>query len=147
MIAENKRRNSYRVVIDTNIWISFLIGKALAGLHRYINSGRVQIIVCPGLLLELSDVLARPRIRKYIPSEKADEFFDLLDEVAVIVEPKTGLPLCRDPKDDYLLYTSLTAHAHYLVTGDDDLLSMKQVGDTQIITFARFNEIMKSEVV
>lgn len=147
MRAESKRQNSYRIVIDTNIWISFLIGKALAGLHHYINSGRVQIIVCPDLLLELSDVLERPRIRKYIPSEKADEFFDLLDEVAVLVEPKNGLPLCRDPKDDYLLYTAIASHAHYLVTGDDDLLSMQQVGHTQIITFARFNEIMKSEMV
>lgn len=147
MKAESKQRNSYRIVIDTNIWISFLIGKALAGLHRYINNGSVQVIVCPGLLLELSDVLARPRIRKYIPSEKADEFFDLLDEVAVLVEPKIGLPLCRDPKDDYLLYTALTAHAHYLVTGDDDLLSMQKIGDTQIITFTTFNEIVKSKMI
>lgn len=33
---KGKRNRSWRVVIDTNIWISFLIGKHLAGLHRYI---------------------------------------------------------------------------------------------------------------
>lgn len=146
MRAGSRRKNSCRVIIDTNIWISFLIGKALAGLHRHLNSGRIQVVICPHLLLELADVLARPRIRKYIPREKADEFFDLLDEVAILVEPKLGPPLCRDPKDDYLLYAALKARARYLVTGDDDLLSMQEIGNTQIITFAEFNNIMNAEM-
>ncbi len=39
---KNKNNRPWRVIIDTNIWISFLIGKHLAGLHRHINSGQVN---------------------------------------------------------------------------------------------------------
>lgn len=63
---KNKNNRPWRVIIDTNIWISFLIGKHLAGLHRHINSGQVKIVTCKMQLQELVDVLNRPRIRKYI---------------------------------------------------------------------------------
>lgn len=49
-------------------------------------------------LQELVDVLNRPRIRKYISESQAEEFLDLLCEVAFIVEPKQGAAICRDPK-------------------------------------------------
>ena len=132
-----------RVVIDTNIWISFLIGKRLAGLHRYIDSGRVEVATCEAQLRELSDVLARPRIRKYIPAEQAEEFLELLCEVVLLVRPEQGPPLCRDPKDDYLLYTAMAARADYLVSGDNDLLSLRNVGCTAILSFADFEAAMQ----
>ena len=53
----NGRNRTWRVVIDTNIWISFLIGKHLAGLHRHIDSGRVEVVTCEAQLRELADVL------------------------------------------------------------------------------------------
>ena len=91
----------------------------------------------------LADVLNRPRIRKYIPAGQAEEFLDLLCEVALLVCPEQGPPLCRDPKDDYLLYTALAAQANYLVSGDNDLLSLCSIGCTKIISFTDFEAIMK----
>ena len=135
--------NPHRVVIDTNIWISFLIGKRLAGLHRHIDSRRIEVATCEAQLRELADVLNRPRIRKYIPAEQAEEFLDLLCEAALLVHPKPGPPLCRDPKDDYLLYAALAAEADYLVSGDNDLLSMERIGRTQIISFTDFEATMR----
>lgn len=132
-----------RVVIDTNIWISFLIGKRLAGLHRHIDSGQIEVVTCEAQLRELADVLNRPRIRKYIPAEQAEEFLDLLCEAALLVKPEQGPPLCRDPKDDYLLYTAIAARADYLVSGDNDLLSLQKIGCTSIVSFADFEIIMK----
>lgn len=140
---KSKKQPSKRIIVDTNIWISFLIGKTLAGLHHHIHSGRVQIIICPAQLLELTDVLARPRIRKYIPEEKALEFLDLLDQAAELVEPEMGPPLCRDPKDDYLLYAAMSSNAHYLVSGDKDLLTLRHIGATQIIAYTEFNSLME----
>lgn len=131
------------VVIDTNIWISFLIGKRLSGLHRHIDSGRIKIVACEAQLRELVDVLNRPRIRKYIPAEQAEEFLDLFCEAALFVKPEQGPSLCRDPKDDYLLYTALAAQADYLVSGDDDLLSLRNIGGTRIISFTDFEAAMK----
>lgn len=137
------KSETWHVVIDTNIWISFLIGKKLRGLHLYMDKGSIQVVTCHTQLIELADVLKRPRIQKYIPAEQAEEFLDLLCEAAWIVEPPSGPSLCRDPKDDYLLYTAMAARADYLVSGDNDLLTLEYIEDTQIISFSDFELIMK----
>ena len=133
---------AWRVVVDTNIWISFLIGKRLAGLHRHMDSGRIRIVTCNEQLTEIANVLCRPRIRKYISEEQAEEFLDLLLDAAMLVEPEAGPELCRDPKDDYLLYTAMAASADYLVSGDNDLLTLKQIDGTQIIPYTDFDILM-----
>ena len=139
---KNRTDKPWRVVIDTNIWISFLIGKRLSGLHRHIDSGRIEIATCAMQLRELAEVLNRPRIRKYIPEAQAEEFIDLLLDVVLMVEPEQGPPLCRDLKDDYLLYTAMAAKADYLVSGDNDLLSISSIGNTQIITYKDLDAVM-----
>lgn len=138
----NRRNKTWRVVIDTNIWISFLIGKHLAGLHRHIDSGRVEVVTCEAQLRELADVLNRPRIRKYISEVQAETFLDLLCEIALMVEPVQGPTICRDPKDDYLLYTAIAAQADYLVSGDNDLLTLDYIVDTKIITYTDFDMML-----
>ena len=138
----NRRNRTWRVVIDTNIWISFLIGKHLAGLHRHIDSGRVEVVTCETQLRELADVLNRPRIRKYISEVQAETFLDLLCEIALMVEPVQGPTICRDPKDDYLLYTAIAAQADYLVSGDNDLLTLDYIVDTKIITYTDFDMML-----
>lgn len=141
---KSKNNRPWRIVIDTNIWISFLIGKHLAGLHYHINSGHIKIVTCEMQLRELVDVLNRPRIRKYISEAQAEEFLDLLYEVALMVEPEQGAAICRDSKDDYLLYTAIAAKAKYLVSGDKDLLILDHIGCTQIITYTNFDILLKS---
>lgn len=138
----NRRNRTWRVVIDTNIWISFLIGKHLAGLHRHIDSGRVEVVTCETQLRELADVLNRPRIRKYISEVQAETFLDLLCEIALLVEPAQGPAICRDPKDDYLLYMAIAAQADYLVSGDNDLLTLDYIVDTKIITYTDFDMML-----
>jgi len=51
------RDNTVRVVIDTNIWISFLIGKTLSGLSEAIISGQVIVLFSNDLFSELIEVL------------------------------------------------------------------------------------------
>lgn len=138
----NGNLEPWRVVIDTNIWISFLIGKRLSGLHRHICDKQITVIISNIQLRELADVLNRPRIRKYISKELAEEFLELLCEMAVFVEPQRGASLCRNPKDDYLLYTALAAKADYLVSGDNDLLSLQTMGSTRILSFVDFEYLM-----
>ena len=67
-----KANNAYKVIIDTNIWISFLIGKRLAGLHKYIYHEKIVIITCKEQLLELAEVLKRPKIFKKFPQNYVD---------------------------------------------------------------------------
>ena len=98
--------------------------------------------MCEAQLRELADVLNRPRIRKYISEVQAETFLDLLCEIALMVEPVQGPTICRDPKDDYLLYTAIAAQADYLVSGDNDLLTLDYIVDTKIITYTDFDMML-----
>lgn len=48
----------------------------------------------------------------------------------------------RDPKDDAIVQTALSAKADYLVTADQEILKLKKVGNVAIITAAEFARIL-----
>lgn len=53
-----------KVIFDTNVWISFLIGKRLSSIKKYIASGQITIVVTERLLVEIKDVTAREKLKK-----------------------------------------------------------------------------------
>jgi uncharacterized protein len=56
-----------------------------------------------------------------------------------LVEPaKLTSPTCRDPDDDMILATGLSARADCIITGDNDLLDLKQHEGIPIIKPAEF---------
>ena len=71
-----KESKSYRVIIDSNIWISFLIGKNLIGLQNHIDSQKLKIVTCNEQLVELSEVFKKPKFRKYFTKEQITEFLN-----------------------------------------------------------------------
>ena len=58
-----QNKNS-RVIFDTNVWISFLIGKRLSSIKNLISNGQISIIITQQLLDEINDVTSRERIKK-----------------------------------------------------------------------------------
>jgi putative PIN family toxin of toxin-antitoxin system len=75
-----KGSKSYRIIVDSNIWISFLIGKNLSGLQNHIDSQVLKIIICNEQLIELAEVFKKPKFKKYFTKNQITEFFELLDE-------------------------------------------------------------------
>jgi uncharacterized protein len=54
---------SVKVIFDTNIWISFLIGKRLSFIKSYIASGQIAIVTTELLLQEIKAVTGRERLK------------------------------------------------------------------------------------
>jgi uncharacterized protein len=50
------------------------------------------------------------------------------------------LKICRDAKDNFLLSLCHDSSADYLITGDKDLLAIKNIGATKIISMQKFLE-------
>ena len=80
-----KASRSFKIIVDTNIWISFLIGKTLKGLQNYIDNKTILIITCKEQIQELTLVFEKPKIKKYFTPEQIGEFFELLVESSVNV--------------------------------------------------------------
>ena len=133
-----------RVVLDANVLVSAAI--SAAGPPRQIVSawvdGRFELIASPALLEELSDVLARPRFRRFISIATAGDFIDGLAEDAEILDDPPAQPgLSPDPDDDYLITLARAAKADYLVSGDRHLLDLTDP-DPPVLTPRQFLDLL-----
>jgi len=135
------RKNNIRVVIDTNIWIGFLIGKTLSGLSEAISNDNIMIIFSKELFDELFEVLQRPKFNKYFSQENIKELISLLHSKTERIEITEHFKDCRDLKDNFILDLCVSGNADYLVTGDDDLLALNPFRGTKIVNYRLFREI------
>lgn len=135
-----------RAVLDANVLVSAAIGPlgAPADCLRAHAEGRFELIVSPALMRELREVMARPRLRRYLEHEQAEQFAAELEQDAVMGEDPPEPPaVCRDPDDDYLLALARISEAHLLVTGDADLLATR-TADLRIVTPRAFLSLLQS---
>lgn len=137
-----KKRKQIKVIIDTNLWISFLIGKRLKNLQNLISENQVIIVISDQILEEIEIVTKRPKISKYFPENKAIEFISFLKVIGDSVKIKSNTCICRDDKDNFLLSLAKDGKADYLVTGDKDLLVIGLFEKTKIIDFNEFERIL-----
>jgi putative PIN family toxin of toxin-antitoxin system len=141
-----------RVLIDTNVFISHLLSSHGAGVIRGIfeawMEGEFTLLVPEALLNEiLVTMTGKPRLSKRIPPDVLEEFLSIIqtfgEEVPRITDPVPAVT--RDPKDDYLLAYALVGRADYLVTGNDDLLTInKQIQELHILSSRKFHEMLRS---
>jgi putative PIN family toxin of toxin-antitoxin system len=78
-----------RVIFDTNVWISFLIGKRLTKIKQYIINRNITIVVTDQLLTELKIVTSREKLKKYFPKDSVTDLIELLEAIAenIKIEP------------------------------------------------------------
>lgn len=134
---------SPKVILDTNVWISFLIGKRLSSIKQYIADGTITIIITDQILTEIKLVTARKKIRKYFPKESVNDFIELLETIAENIEIKPVHFINRDPKDNFLLDLIDFSKADYLVTGDKDLLEHNPFMTAKILSPSEFEKELK----
>ncbi len=136
------RKDNIRVVIDTNIWIGFLIGKALSGLSDAVIDDKIRVLFSEELFDELVEVLQRPKFKKYFSHKDITELIFLLHFKTEKIEVREHVKVCRDPKDNFLLELCLSGNADCLITGDDDLLALNPFRGIKIINYRLFREIL-----
>ena len=132
------------VVLDTNVFVSGLISPhgAPGAILRRFRQKDFEIITSSVQIKEVQDVLARPSLRKALPSGTTREilkFFLEFKKLTRVVALCPQLPWSfQDPKDHFLLDLIVYANADFLVTGDKKLRALLLVGDTAIVTPTEF---------
>ncbi|MEH2453844.1 putative toxin-antitoxin system toxin component, PIN family [Nostoc sp.] len=124
-----------KIIIDTNLWISFLIGKELKELKNLLVEQTIQLVISEEILEEILAVTQRPKLQKYFTFNKVDELIQILRTIGLVINITSEVYLCRDPKDNYLLALAKDSGANFLVTGDQDLLVIKRFEIPEIVTY------------
>lgn len=146
MMSDKKfmaKESSITVVIDTNLWISFLIGKRTANLIAILSRPNIALAMSDKAIRELKLVVSRDKFRKYFPESYSQKLFDFIEKRAETYNVVDAPNICRDPKDDYLLALSDKANADYLITGDNDLLVIGEYKGTAIVRLGDFLQLEK----
>ena len=130
-----------RIIIDTNLFISFLLNKDFSKLDKIINNNEVKLIFSEELLSELVEVISRDKFKKYFSKKDKDLLLEKLKIRSNFVKSNTRVDLCRDKKDNFLLSLAIDSKATHLITGDKDLLILDKIEKTKIIP-----EIIRFEI-
>lgn len=128
-----------RVLLDTNIFISYLLNphadSPVTTIVQAGVAGEFTFLLPHALLEEFSTrVVTKPHLAARIhPKEIAQLTAILMANGGVIPKIMRAIPaVTRDPKDDYLLAYAVVGEADYLVTGDADLLVFEKVQGVRI---------------
>jgi len=131
-----------KIIIDTNLWISYLITKGFKRLDKQIYSDKALLIFSQELIDEFIEVSKRPKFTKYFSSDDVVSLLELFDTYGELIKVKSDINVCRDLKDNFLLSLAIDGQADYLVTGDNDLLDFKDFGKTKILSITDFELII-----
>ena len=113
------------------------------------RAGAFQLVTSDQQLTELSVVLNRPNLSRYVDPADARLIVQMLGQRADLVVIGTVERRVRDPDDDIILATALDGMAEFLITGDKDLLVLatsSDIGSLRILTPLDLLTQMKSRL-
>jgi putative PIN family toxin of toxin-antitoxin system len=130
-----------RFVFDTNVYLSGILFNGVARKAiEYLIEGKANIYISKNIIEEIEKVLLSPKFNVGI--EKAQFIIKEIESIAYTIEPKNEIRnICRDNKDHIILECAIESMSEYIVTGDKDLLVIKDYEGIKIITIKEFIEL------
>ena len=125
-----------RIVLDTNILIGALITKGTPPdrLYQAWLEGAIELVTSTAQLAEVTAVLARPRLQRYLDADEAAAIVENLDTRALILDAPPDVNLSPDPKDNPILAAAIAAKADLIVSGDKkNMLALGEVEGIPIV--------------
>ena len=126
-----------KAVFDTHVLVAaFATEGVCAKLLGRARRKQLDLVISPFILKEFENVL----LKKFSASkDQIEAAGKLISEVAQVVIPTRKVTgVCRDPEDDPILSCALSAKTDYLVTGDFDLLKLKEFHGIRILSPGAF---------
>lgn len=136
-----------KVVIDTNVLISFLLTKSptISKIIDLWDGNLIKVCYSRQTFDELKAALEYPKLRKYI-KDKDKQF--LLDKLVMAgkfckkVQSGKRRPKLKDTRDKIFIDLAKASDSHYLITGDRDLLALGKIESAKIVTPSKFISIL-----
>ena len=128
-----------RVVVDTNTIVSgILLPLSVPGRLLDLLAGEAVLIFSPATRDELLNVISREKFDRYVSAEDRERAVTILVRDGDIVTPRRLVQICRDPKDDKFLDAARAGSADCLISGDNDLIALREFERIPIVTARRY---------
>jgi putative PIN family toxin of toxin-antitoxin system len=133
----------YKIVLDTNVIFSALaFDKMVEEVFQSVIDNKDKFLAYRSLETqgELEEKLKSKKFLKYrnFSVEQVSEVLDYYYENSVLATSLFNVSKSRDPKDNKFLELAKTVGADYLITGDKDLLVLKEFEGCKILKPSEF---------
>ena len=133
-----------RAVLDTNVVVSALLFSGPPSrLISAWQSGRLPLVVSAPILDEYIRVLAYPKFKLTNTEIRGLLEEELIPFMETVTAVPTNIPDLRDPDDAKFITCAVAAGVRWLVSGDDDLLSLHHVESVDILSVTAFLQQLK----
>ena len=133
-----------RIVLDTNIFISAVMGGRLGIIIDEWKAGKFKLIVTDAIAHEYLDVINRPKFN--ISQDEIIATTDYLLQIAEFTTPDEEiLVIVADPTDNKFLEAAVAGKVNYIVSGDGHLLGLGSFREIPIITAREFINLLNTQ--
>ena len=136
-----------RAVLDANIYVSAAVrGDGPPGqiIERFLGDAVFEIVVSQAIVDEVLRALAYPKVRKYIRRGLDPELW--FEDIVVLAQFVAGeyevAGVSDDPDDDKYIAAAVEGPAAFVVTGDPDLLALKEHEGIRIVSPRAFLDLL-----
>ena len=131
------------VVLDTNVWVGGIAFKKSIS-RRLLNCWEANeffVLVSKEIVMEIIDTL---RKHFFFTDDEAYTWYKKIYAHALVVDIHSIIQKCRDVSDNKFLACAVDGKANYLVSNDNDLLSIGAIEGIPIVKIGAFYHILKS---
>lgn len=126
-----------RIVLDTNIFISALLGGILGIIVDRWKAGQFTLIISDAIAREYLDLINRPKF-KFSEDEIISTTHYLLQTAKFVTPPEEITVIVADPTDNKFLEAAVAGKVNFIVSGDSHLLDLNVYREIPIITAREF---------
>jgi len=131
-----------RIVLDTNVLVSMILGGVLGKLADFWDKGCFQVVATVEIMTEYAAVLARPKFG--LPHDIVEAIIAYIQRKAEITTPSESITvISTDPKDNMFLECAVSGQVEYIVSGDPHLNALESFRGIPIISPRDFLEILQ----
>ncbi|WP_276976977.1 putative toxin-antitoxin system toxin component, PIN family [Flavobacterium filum] len=130
-----------KVVIDTNNIISLVLKGDLAFLVRLSYIYDCELYTCAEQLEEIKRVLEYDKIKKNISGSTRD-ILKFIEINAIEIEIDKRVDRVKDNNDNFLFDLAYSCKSYFLVSGDREVLALKQVNKIRVISMIEFKKLL-----
>lgn len=129
-----------KAVIDTNVFISFLLKSSLIHrIYQAFKDDKFLLVISERLLEEIKETFLEKELN--IDLCLLQELLTVTRLKGIMVKPTTKINTCRDPEDNFIIEMAIATKATHIVSRDKDILELKPLYEE--ISIVRPEEFIK----
>ena len=116
-----------KVVIDTNVLISSMLGKDSKPVRilGVLEGENILSYTSKEIIAELRDVMSRQKIREITTEQERHKLIHIIETLSILIEPKVKVDVIKeDLSYNKFLECAISGKADYLISGDKHLLNL-----------------------